>query len=386
MTRMSPEEQTKAALRVTWLAAGANALLAVGKGLVGVFSGSAALLADAAHSAGDLISDGVTLWAVRASRVPRDSDHPYGHGKFESVGTLIVALLLLLTAVGIGRHAVGKLDDEHVPGVPALWMAVASIIVNEALYHVTVAIGRKTNSKVLMANAWHHRSDAFSSIAALVGIAAARLGFPLFDPIAGLFVAALILKTGISMAYDAFNELTDRASGDLVKRIRTTVDHIEEVEEYHMVRARRMGPYYLVDMHVQVPSKMSVSVAHQISERVEKTILNHFPEVNEVLVHIDAEDDSDHEIPGRLMRPQAEIEADIRNALNDFEEIESVTMVTCHYLKKRVTALVHVRMAPHFTLAQVKITAERARRAVEQIRDIYRAEIHLDLADPKPPS
>ena len=176
-------------------------------------------------------------------------------------------------------------------------------------------------SRVLLANAWHHRSDAISSVAALFGIAGAQLGIPLMDPIAGMLVAGLIIKTGIDIGYESIRELTDETvEEDVISELGKIMSTIEGVDNFHEMRARRMGPHLLVDMHIQVDSMMSISAAHQVAERVRLEILEKLPAVNEVLVHVDAEDDffgdegSEILQDIALMRPQGEIEsADKKN-------------------------------------------------------------------------
>ena len=172
MNAQYPSE--KQAKKVTWLGFAANLILALAKGFIGIIANSSALIADAGHSVSDLFSDGITLWAVRMSGIPKDENHPYGHGKFETVGTFLIALLLLFTGVGVAWHVFNKMDAPEVPETIALWMAGIAIIVKETLFHVTRMVGRRSGSRILLANAWHHRSDAISSVAALVGIAGAQ--------------------------------------------------------------------------------------------------------------------------------------------------------------------------------------------------------------------
>jgi len=260
--------------RITWIGAVVNVLLAGFKLLAGLLCGSAALVADAGHSLSDLISDLVTLATLRVSRLPPDADHPYGHGRFEALGALMIGFLLVATAWGFGQHAyadlahqiatyhfmsepvqaassVGSAAHGHAhgsgsgllgelaaglkqswfsstsSGAPswlrsehgaALLAAVASIGIKEWLYQITAAVGKKQNSQVLVANAWHHRSDALSSVVALVGIAGACLGFPMLDPLAGLGVAAMVATTGVHVGWDSIQQLTDGVDEKAVVR------------------------------------------------------------------------------------------------------------------------------------------------------------------------
>ena len=378
----------KHALKVTLLGLAANLILALAKGFIGIIANSSALIADAGHSVSDLLSDGITLWAVRMSSIPKDKNHPYGHGKFETVGTFIIALLLLFTGIGVAGHVFNRMDATVVPGTIALWMAGIAIIVKEALFHVTRMVGRRTGSRVLMANAWHHRSDAISSVAALLGIAGAQLGIPLMDPIAGMLVAGLIIKTGIDIGYESIRELTDETvEEDVISELGKIMSGIEGVDHYHEMRARRMGPHLLVDLHIQVDSMMSISAAHQVAERVRLEILEKLPAVNEVLVHVDAEDDHVGDEGSELlqdivlMRPQGEIENDVKKVLAEIPEIQGITHIYCHYLNQKLTVQVNIILDAEMRIRDAQKIASAARRKIEQIKDIDSADLHLELDD-----
>ncbi|MED5434452.1 MAG: cation diffusion facilitator family transporter [SAR324 cluster bacterium] len=378
----------KHALKVTLLGLAANLILALAKGFIGIIANSSALIADAGHSVSDLLSDGITLWAVRMSSIPKDKNHPYGHGKFETVGSFIIALLLLFTGIGVAGHVFNRMDASVVPGTIALWMAGIAIIVKEALFHVTRMVGRRTGSRVLMANAWHHRSDAISSVAALLGIAGAQLGIPLMDPIAGMLVAGLIIKTGIDIGYESIRELTDETvEEDVISELGKIMSGIEGVDHYHEMRARRMGPNLLVDMHIQVDSMMSISAAHQVAERVRLEILEKLPAVNEVLVHVDAEDDHVGDEGSELlqdivlMRPQGEIENDVKKVLAEIPEIQGITHIYCHYLNQKLTVQVNILLDAEMRIRDAQKIASAARRKIEQIKDIDSADLHLELDD-----
>jgi len=378
----------KHALKVTLLGLAANLILALAKGFIGIIANSSALIADAGHSVSDLLSDGITLWAVRMSGIPKDKNHPYGHGKFETVGTFIISLLLLFTGIGVAGHVFNRMDATVVPGTIALWMAGIAIIVKEALFHVTRMVGRRTGSRVLMANAWHHRSDAISSVAALLGIAGAQLGIPLMDPIAGMLVAGLIIKTGIDIGYESIRELTDETvEEDVISELGKIMSGIEGVDHYHEMRARRMGPHLLVDLHIQVDSMMSISAAHQVAERVRLEILEKLPAVNEVLVHVDAEDDHVGDEGSELlqdivlMRPQGEIENDVKKVLAEIPEIQGITHIYCHYLNQKLTVQVNILLDAEMRIRDAQKIASAARRKIEQIKDIESADLHLELDD-----
>lgn len=381
MTEKNIEFSENQALHVTGAGLFFNIALALLKGVAGVLSNSAAMVADAGHSLSDVLSDLVTLWALRIAQTPKDQNHPYGHGKFEAIGSLFVALMLIVTGIGIAIHSVEHVEHQVIPGNLALGVAVISIIVKEILYHITVYVGKREHKRVLIANAWHHRSDAISSIVALIGIGGAQWGFPVMDPMAGILVAGWIVKTGITIGYESVKELTDEAvEEDLLPSLDSVLAKIDGVEKYHDVRTRRMGSYILVDLHVQVNSQLSVSAGHQIGERVRLALLNKNPLVNEVLVHIDAEEDSDERNPV-LMRPQAEIEADIQQSLSTIPEIKGISHILCHFLKEQLTVQIEIIVDPNMQVLEVQKIAKKARTLVEQIDDIYLADIHLELED-----
>jgi len=379
----------KHALRVTWFGLFANLILAIAKGFIGTIAHSSALIADAGHSVSDLFSDSITLWAVHMAGVPKDKNHPYGHGKFETVGTFIVAIFLLLTGVGVAWHVLNKIDTPEVPGTVALWMAAIAICFKEALFHVTRMIGRRSGSRVLLANAWHHRSDAISSVAALVGIGGAQWGIPLMDPIAGVLVAGLIIKTGIDIGYESIRELTDETvEEEVISELGEILAEIDGVDHFHEMRARRMGPQLLVDLHIEVDSMMSISAAHQVAERVRLSILDELPAVNEVLVHVDAEDDFVKSKGGIeetkdivLMRPQTEIESDVKKILTEIPEIQGITHIYCHYLNQELTVQVNILLDEEMLIRDAQKIASKARMKIEEIKDIDAADLHLELDD-----
>ncbi|CAG8481049.1 10357_t:CDS:10 [Ambispora leptoticha] len=278
--------------RITLIGLGANVGLAVAKGLAGWLMHSASLVADAFHSLSDLASDFVTLYTFRTSRKPADERHPYGYGKYETVGSLAVSSLLILGAVGIGHHSYELLMNvinlnipnnvseiaQNIASAPihensklnpnAAWFAAASVVVNEALYRTTLKIGIEERSDVLVANAWHHRSDAASSFVALGAIGGSYLGFPLLDPIGGMLVAGMIMKNGIETMLVSLRELVDvRVEEDIIKKVEEP-----NVVNFHSIRGRKSGPFHMVDMILQVPGNISVSRAHQIEEQVRKAV------------------------------------------------------------------------------------------------------------------
>jgi cation diffusion facilitator family transporter len=367
---------------VTILGAIANVILVVVKGTIGLISGSSVLVADAVHSLSDFASDVVALFGLRAAAKPPDDDHPYGHGRFETLGAIVLAVILLGVAVGIAWNAWGRFDVPAEPGVIALWAAAISIAVKEALFHVTVRVGRRHNSPLVIANAWHHRSDALSSVAALAGIAGARMGFPILDPAAAVVVAALIAKMAIDILRGAIREITDAAlQRGMLQGLSAGIGRLPGVVNLHELRARRMGSRVLVDLHVEVDGSTTVSDGHQVAERVREFVFEANTEISEVLVHIDPEPD-EHLAPGEhLARPRADLEAEVRRVARSIDGVDKVTHVLIHFLDRRVVLQLEIEVDPQLRVHEAATVARSVRSELEQIADVDHADIHLELDD-----
>lgn len=304
--KLFSKKREQAADRVTLLGVLVNLVLSVGKLAVGITCHSSALVADAGHSMSDLFSDFVTLWAVQIARLPPDDDHPYGHGKFEAVGALFLALTLLGTGLSVGAVSYGNLKDiiklgngnggaaavaaaVQVPTFPALIMAFTSIVSKEWLYRITRRVGEDLNSQVVLANAWHHRSDAYSSILALVSIALAMSvpGLLAADSAAGLLVGGMICMTGAEIMGEAVKQLTDAsADEDLVKNVRDlALQESDDVLAVTGIRTRQMGSKAFVDVYISTPESLSNSATRAVEERVKYTILKNDPNIVDADVH-----------------------------------------------------------------------------------------------------
>ena len=219
---MQEETRYQMAKRVSWNTMMGNILLTAVKAGVGVVSRSSALIADALHSGSDIATTVVVLYSMRIATLPPDSEHPYGHGRAESIGAKVLSVILVLVGLSMGTSSIRQLwgGTYAIPGRLALWAILLSIVVKEAMYRYTVAVGRKINSTALIADALHHRSDAFSSVAALLGVIAARLGYPIFDPLAAAVVAVFIVKMGIDVFRSSLDELMDaQVHGNLLEEV-----------------------------------------------------------------------------------------------------------------------------------------------------------------------
>jgi cation diffusion facilitator family transporter len=288
-------DSERAPINVTWLSMAANLLLIVVKFVIGTIAGSAALVADAVHSSSDFISDALVLVGLRLARNPSDEEHPYGHGKVETSVTLAVGVLLLTSAGYLFAQGVAGLGEDHRMrlGAAALAAAALSIVVKEGLYQLTVRIGRRLRLSSLLANAWHHRSDALSSVAALVGIGGSLLGMGQLDHIAAMLVAVLVAHAGLTISWQAYRDLIDTAV-DAGRReaVAHCIESVPGVKSWHKLRTRRGGSAVFVDVHVVVDEALSVRAAHDISEQVRLCLIND-ELADDVTVHIDVRHDDD---------------------------------------------------------------------------------------------
>jgi len=379
---LEAEARLRAAGGVTVLGAVANLILVGVKGGVGLIGGSSVLIADAVHSLSDLVSDVVALFSLRAASKPPDEDHPYGHGRYETLGTVALAVVLLGAAAGIAWDALSRFGESVEPAVITLWAAVLSIVVKEALFHVTVRVGRRHDSPLVVANAWHHRSDALSSIAAFAGIAGARMGFPILDPAAAVVVAVLIAKLALELMGGAVREVTDSAlRRDMLRELGTGIRQLPGVVSLHELRARQMGPRVLVDLHVQVDGLTTVSDGHQVAERVRQFVFRENPEVSEVLVHIDPESDENLGPGDQLVRPREDVESEVRRVALTVDGVRAVTHVLTHFLNRRVVLQIDIEVDPELRIHEAAAVARSLRARLEAIRDVDHVDIHLELDD-----
>ena len=283
--------------RVTLWGLAVNIMLTVGKLLAGLLGRSAAMLADAAHSASDLATDALVLGFVRVSGKPQDDSHDYGHGKYETLGAVIVGLVLIGVAAGIFIDSAERIeavvDGTGIPrpGMVALVAAAVSILAKEILYRYTIATARKVESSMLKANAWHHRSDAMSSVATLVGIAGARyLGeqWVILDPIAAIVVGALIIKVAVEMIRPNLDELLERSlPAETEAEILRIVSSEEGVADPHNLRTRRVGPNIVVEIHIRLDGQMTVCESHEVTRRIESHLRDRFGVGTIVTLHVE---------------------------------------------------------------------------------------------------
>ncbi len=281
--------------KVTIIGSVLDFVLGVAKILVGWFAQSQALIADGVHSLSDLGTDFIVLYAASHSHKAADEDHPYGHGRIETLATVGLGLALVVVATGIAFDAVERMNAPALllePGMIALAVAVVSVFSKEGIYRYTVRAARRLRSDMLRANAWHSRSDAISSIVVVIGVAGAMAGYPYLDAVAAIVVAVMIAKIGFDLVRSSTMELIDTAlEPEQIEAIRNEIFSVPGVRAVHMLRTRKSGGDALIDVHIQVDPRISVSEGHQIGEAVRQRLMERIEEVNDVTVHIDPEDD-----------------------------------------------------------------------------------------------
>lgn len=272
-----------------------NILLAGLKIIIGIIGHSHGLLADGIHSLSDLIVDSVVIIASKFGNKAADENHPYGHGRIETAATVFLALVLTAAAVVIIINACMTIDAKHVNVAPAqivLWIALSSVLLNELLYFWTKRIASQINSTLLMSNAWHHRSDSASSIAVALGVVGAWLGFPKLDALAAIIVGLMILKMAWDFGWHSIRELVDTAlSIEETEKIKLFIKEIPGVKAIHQLRTRSIAGSIFCDVHVLVDPSISVSEGHYIGQVVDNRLIASFPNISDVTVHIDTEDD-----------------------------------------------------------------------------------------------
>ncbi|WP_156860999.1 cation diffusion facilitator family transporter [Casimicrobium huifangae] len=287
---ISPAERSAAASRSTWVSVVVNVLLSTAQIVVGVLSKSQGLIADGIHSLSDLVSDFVVLLASRHSQKDADEDHPYGHQRFETAASLALGVILLAVGAGMLWSAAVKLENpEAIPQVHvvALWVALGALVAKELLFRYMLKVAKRVKSSMLVANAWHARSDAASSLVVSVGIVGNLLGYPILDPIAALIVGFMVAKMGWGFGWDALHDLMDRAVDEAeTAAIRSTIADTPGVKAVHDIRTRKMGDMIVADAHIEVDAQLTVEAGHDIAVEARRRVMQRHRVLN-LMTHVD---------------------------------------------------------------------------------------------------
>ncbi len=337
-TLTSRYQETK---KVTLVGAAVNLVLSTAQLLGGFFTHSQGLIADGLHTLSDLASDFIVLFAARHAVRGADKKHPYGHGRIETLATSILGAILITVAGGIIVDTIGRFfSPERLlqPSRLALFFALLAVISKESLYHYTKRAGTRINSNLLIANAWHHRSDAISSLLVIAGIIGSLYGYVRADAFAAIAVALMIGKMGFKLLWDSAQELIDASLDDAtVNTIKTVATNVDGVIGLHQLRSRQSGGDAFVDVHVQVLPRISVSEGHHISDAVRHAIFSRLPQISDITVHTDAEDD--------LVAPdctelatRSELIQQLKTTVDEHPEISSNNNIRLHYLDGKIEA------------------------------------------------
>ncbi len=280
------------AMRVSVLSIIVNIILSLSKFVAGIVAQSGAMLSDAVHSASDVFSTFIVMIGISLSGKKSDKEHPYGHDRLECVASIVLSVILFATGLGIGFNGIEKIASKDytslsIPGRLALFTAIGSIITKEWMYWYTRSAAKRIHSDALMADAWHHRSDSLSSIGSFLGILAARLGFPVFDPVASVIICLFILKAAISIFRDSIDKMVDKSCDDtLVEQMKQIVLQVSGVDHIDEIRTRMFGAMIYVDIEIAADGTLTLNAAHSIAESVHSTIEEHFPLVKHCMVHV----------------------------------------------------------------------------------------------------
>ena len=362
-------------IKVTLIGSVVDLLLGVFKIQFGFLSQSQALIADGIHSLSDLATDAIVLYATKHSHTEADEEHPYGHGRFETVATVGLGIALLVVAIGISIDATLRLFNPEkllIPSMGALIVAAISIVSKEAIYHYTMRVARKYKSNMLRANAWHSRTDAISSVVVLVGVAGSMAGLWYLDAIAAIGVGLMIAKIGWDLAWHSIRELVDTGlDAERVEAIREIILAVDGVVSLHILRTRRMAGEALVDVHIQVAPHISVSEGHYVSETVRARIIKEIEEVTDVMVHIDPEND-EVTPPNTGLPLRRKLMAQLEDQWRGLEAASRIEEVTLHYLEGQIQVELKLPLAILEGNAQVSRDALQAQfnTVAEKLDDV----------------
>lgn len=287
---VSSPRNTEAAKRTTLVSVIVNIVLSALQIVMGWISGSQALIADGIHSLSDLVSDFVVLFAGHHSKAEPDDDHHYGHYRYENAASLVLGVLLLAVGVGMLWSAINKMIHPAAL-VPvssiALWVALIALVAKEILFRYMLAVAQRIRSSMLIANAWHARSDAASSLVVALGIGGSLLGYPLLDPIAALVVGLMVAKMGLGFAWNSLHDLMDRAADiEEIEKIRATILATPGIQGLHDLRTRKTGDLIIVDVHLEIRGDITVAEGHDIAVSARKNVMASLP-VLDVMTHVD---------------------------------------------------------------------------------------------------
>jgi cation diffusion facilitator family transporter len=367
-------------IKVTLVGIASNLVLSIIKFIGGVIGNSAAMIADAVHSLSDLLTDLIVLITIKIGQKPKDDNHPYGHGRAESLGTAVVGFFIILAGIGLAYEAWEIVQSEvsQIPKLLAAGTALISIFIQEWLFRYTRSVGKKSNSSILLANAWHHRSDAISSIAALIGILGSMAGFPVLDPIASAMVSFMIMKVGYELTLGGFRDLMDTALNEKdTQKLQATIDNISGVIKSHDLRTRKIGEEILMDVHIQVDSDLTVTEGHEVAERVRRQVIKNYPNTQDILVHVDGYDDREVESIYNISRDDVEIL--LTPILANAERTLKKTQLRVHHLKGKNIVELYLHGDSSKTIAETESCLKEVKANLLKNKHIDGVKLYLEV-------
>ncbi len=359
--------------RVTLVSVGWNLLLTVSQVVIGLIGNSQALVADGFHTLSDLTTDFMVLFALKHGRKAADEEHPYGHARIETAVTLLLGIVLFGVGLGIAARAGWRLyaaEPFVAPSAITLWVAVATLMAKEGLFRYTLRVAERYGSAMLRANAWHHRSDAISSLIVVAGIGGSLIGFGYLDSVAAIAVAAMVIKVGFDLGRQALQELIDTGvSAEDLDTIRRTIRAVDGVQALHQLRTRRLGGQTLVDVHILVDDRLSVTEGHQIGEAVRARLMRDVAGIADMMVHVDTEEDAEES--ARIHLPlRAEVLARLNGYFRDIPEARSVERTSLHYRNGRIDVELRLPLAVTGDAAAATVLRTRFATAVRGDHDL----------------
>lgn len=364
--------------KVTLIGSVVDLLLGVSKIIIGYAAYSQALIADGIHSLSDLATDFMVIFASKHASRDADEEHPYGHGRIETVMTVVLGAALILVGIGIAYDAVNRLfvpETIVIPTMMAVVVAIISIVSKEIIYHYTMRSARRLRSNLLRANAWHSRSDAISSVIVLIGLIGAMAGLFYLDAVAAVAVAFMIAKIGWDLGYASLRELIDTGlDAERIAEIEDKIRDVDGVKTLHMLRTRMMGAEALVDVHIQVEPKLSVSEGHQISENVRRRLIEDVEDVRDVMVHIDPEDD-EQAAPSADLAERKQILSRLQQRWQTIAAAKEIRHVTLHYLNGAIHVEVILPLDYFTSLEEARACAKLIAEAGEKEEDVHAVKV-----------
>ncbi|MBI3569770.1 MAG: cation transporter [Gammaproteobacteria bacterium] len=376
----SSTERYSASRRVTLVSVIWNLILTIAQIIIGFVGHSQALIADGLHTLSDFVTDFMVLFALKHGRKDADQEHPYGHARIETAVTMILGILLVAVGAGIAISAGIRLSSAQtfvVPSAMTLWTAVITLGAKEWLYRYTMVVANRFDSNMLRANAWHHRSDALSSLIVAAGIGGSLLGFGYLDSVAALIVALMVVKVGGELAWLSLRELVDTGlAKDDLDSIRQTILSVSGVKALHLLRTRKIGEQALADVHLIVDGHLSVSEGHQISETVRARLIKEIAPMADVMVHIDTEEDmKGPSCEGLPLRD--EVLKRLDSYFRAIPEARRVEHVTLHYLDGHIEIELLLPLSVVTDTAMAQVLARRFAEALQGDKDISSVDVQF---------